>query len=56
MNVYTEVSDARTLNALKRLGRQLGSQALLYFAAVRHKKGHVPSWEVACDLGRGGRI
>jgi integrase len=25
MNVYTEVSDARTLNALKRLGRQLGS-------------------------------
>jgi hypothetical protein len=34
MNVYTEVSDARTLNALKRLGRQLGSQALLYFAAA----------------------
>jgi integrase len=25
MNVYTEVSDARTLKALKRLGRQLGS-------------------------------
>jgi hypothetical protein len=25
MNVYTEVSDARTLQALKRLGRQLGS-------------------------------
>ena len=25
MNVYTEVSDAKTLNALKRLGRQLGS-------------------------------
>jgi hypothetical protein len=25
MNVYTEVSDARTLHALKRLGRQLGS-------------------------------
>ena len=32
MNVYTEVSDAKTLRALKRLGRQLGSQALLYFA------------------------
>ena len=28
----------------------------LYFAVVRHKKGHVSSWEVACDLGRGGRI
>ena len=25
MNVYTEVSDAKTLNALRRLGRQLGS-------------------------------
>jgi hypothetical protein len=25
MNVYTEVSDAKTLHALKRLGRQLGS-------------------------------
>jgi hypothetical protein len=25
MNVYTEVSDAKTLQALKRLGRQLGS-------------------------------
>ena len=25
MNVYTEVSDAKTLKALKRLGRQLGS-------------------------------
>jgi hypothetical protein len=25
MNVYTEVSDARTLHALERLGRQLGS-------------------------------
>ena len=25
MNVYTEVSDAKTLNVLKRLGRQLGS-------------------------------
>ena len=25
MNVYTEVSDAKTLRALKRLGRQLGS-------------------------------
>jgi integrase len=25
MNVYTEVSDARTLKALKRLGGQLGS-------------------------------
>ena len=25
MNVYTEVSDARTLQALKRLGEQLGS-------------------------------
>jgi hypothetical protein len=25
MNVYTEVSGARTLNTLKRLGRQLGS-------------------------------
>jgi len=25
MNVYTKVSDARTLKALKRLGRQLGS-------------------------------
>jgi hypothetical protein len=24
-NVYTEVFDAKTLNALKRLGRQLGS-------------------------------
>jgi len=24
-NIYTEVSDAKTLNALKRLGRQLGS-------------------------------
>jgi hypothetical protein len=25
MNVYTEVSDAKTLQALKRLGKQLGS-------------------------------
>jgi hypothetical protein len=25
MNGYTEVSDAKTLNALKRLGRQLGA-------------------------------
>jgi integrase len=25
MNVYTEVSDAKTLKALKRLGRHLGS-------------------------------
>jgi integrase len=25
MNVYTEVSDAKTLQALRRLGRQLGS-------------------------------
>ena len=25
MNVYTEVSDAKTLNALKQLRRQLGS-------------------------------
>jgi integrase len=25
MNVYTEASDAKTLQALKRLGRQLGS-------------------------------
>jgi len=25
MNVYTEVSDEKTLKALKRLGRQLGS-------------------------------
>lgn len=25
MNVYTEVSDAKTLKALQRLGRQLGS-------------------------------
>jgi len=24
MNVYTEVSDAKTLKALKRLGKQLG--------------------------------
>jgi len=24
MNVYTEVSDAKTLRALKRLGKQLG--------------------------------
>jgi hypothetical protein len=25
MNIYTEVSDAKTLHAIKRLGRQLGS-------------------------------
>jgi hypothetical protein len=25
VNVYTELSDAKTLHALKRLGRQLGS-------------------------------
>ena len=25
MNVYTEVSEAKTLSALKRLGRQFGS-------------------------------
>ncbi len=25
MNVYTQVSDAKTVNALKRLGRHLGS-------------------------------
>jgi integrase len=35
MNVYTEVSDAKTLRALKRLSKQLGSRPLLYFAAVR---------------------
>ena len=56
MNVYTEVSDARTLKALKRLGRQLGSLPLLYFAAVHHRKRPHPTVGVACDLGRGGRI
>jgi hypothetical protein len=30
MNVYTGVSDAKTLQAIKRPGRQLGSQALRY--------------------------
>jgi hypothetical protein len=35
MNVYTEVSDAKTLQALKRLAKQLDSWPLLYFAAVR---------------------
>jgi hypothetical protein len=43
MNVYTEVSDEKTLKALKRLGRQLGSWALLYFAAARHKKRPRPT-------------
>jgi len=28
MNVYTEVSDAKTLKALKRLGKQLGSASV----------------------------
>jgi len=56
MNVYTEVSDAKTLQALKRLGRQLGSSSLLYFAAVQREKGHLRDSQVACDLGRGGRI
>ena len=56
MNVYTEVSDEKTLMALKRLGRQLGSQELLYLLLYGIRKGHVPMWEVACDLGRGGRI
>jgi hypothetical protein len=37
MNVYTEVSDGKTLKTLKRLGKQL--EALLYFAAVWHQEG-----------------
>jgi hypothetical protein len=28
MNIYTEVPDAKTLRALKRLGKQLGDQAV----------------------------
>ena len=59
MNVYTEVSDAKTLKTLKALKRSGGNLArsrcctlLLY----GREKGHVPPWGVASDLGRGGRI
>ncbi len=47
MNVYTEVSDARTPQALKRLGEQLESWALLYFVAVQGRKRPLPAWGVA---------
>ena len=54
MNVYTEVSDAKTLRALKRLGR---SRPLLYSAAaVGIEKATSHRGGVACELGRGGRI
>jgi hypothetical protein len=52
MNVYTDVSDAKTLQVLKRLGRQLGSQPLLYPT----RNGHIRVRDMASDLGRGGRI
>ena len=42
MNVYTEVSDARTLKALKRLGRQLGSWRCCTLLLYGIRKGHVP--------------
>jgi hypothetical protein len=56
MNVYTGVSDAKTIQALKRPGRQLGSQALRYLWRYGIEGGHPQSSQVACDLGRGGRI
>jgi hypothetical protein len=55
MNVYTEVSDAKTLQALNRLGESLARRrcgTLRLYA----KEGHFPRGGVACDLGRGGRI
>jgi integrase len=35
MNVYTEVSDAKTLKALQRPGSQLGSWALLLYGVEK---------------------
>ena len=54
MNVYTEVSNAKTLKALKRLGRQLARSRCCTLYGI--EKGHVPLWGVAYELGRGGRI
>jgi integrase len=56
MNVYTEVSDAKTLQALRRLGKQLGTLALLYFLLYEPQKGHVQLVDMAFELGRGGGI
>jgi integrase len=56
MEVYTEVSDKQTLKALKRLGKQLDTQLLLYFAAVQDHQRPVPRSEPASDMRRGGRI
>jgi len=56
MNVYTEVSDAKTLHAVKRLGSCLARRRCCTLRLYGTETGHVPCGGVACDLGRGGRI
>jgi hypothetical protein len=49
-NVYTEVCDAKTLQALKSARRAAWLVASLYLAAVRAGKGHLRRSQVACEL------
>ena len=54
--VYTEVSDARTLKALKRLGGSLARRRCCTLPLYGIEIGHCLGRRVACGLGRGGRI
>jgi integrase len=56
MNVHTEVSDAKTLPALKRLGSSSGRNRCCTSLLYGLKKGHLPDKEMASELGRGDRI
>jgi len=56
MNVCTEVSDEKTLKALKRLGGSLARRRCCTLQLYGIGKGHTLVGGVACDLGRGGRI
>ena len=50
MNIYSEVSSDATRCALKRLGKRLDTERLLYRTAVRQPKGPVARSQLALDL------